>query len=284
MTPATVGPSDSAHAPAWARLLRAANPGPMTLDGTNTWLLRASAADRVIVVDPGPALPGHLAAIEAYGEAALIVLTHWHPDHSDSAAGLGAHLGVPVRAFDPKWCVGGPPLTDGETLNVNGLRVHVRHTPGHTADSLSLHVERGEHGEAAVLTGDTVLGRGTTVVLWPDGDLGSYLASLDLLAEYGDLPVLPGHGPTLPSVRAAAEQYRAHREQRLEQVRAALENGATGAMDIVKIVYAEVDRSVWPAAEATVRAQLEYLGVPADRSKGVSDREHIDTVRELGEP
>lgn len=278
MTPATVGPSDSAHAPAWARLLRAENPGPMTLDGTNTWLLRAAESDRVTVVDPGPDLPGHLDAIAAYGEAALIVLTHWHPDHTQSAAALGERLGVPVRAKDPAWCFGGAPLADDETLNESGLTVRVRHTPGHTADSLSLFVE---HDEPAVLTGDTVLGRGTTVVLWPDGNLGAYFASLDLLAAYGDVPVLPGHGPTLPSVKAAAEQYRAHREQRLDQVRAALEKGATTALDIVKIVYADVDRSVWPAAEATVKAQLDYLGVEQVRP---SDREHIDRVMELGEP
>ncbi|GIG63861.1 MBL fold metallo-hydrolase [Phytomonospora endophytica] len=277
MTPATVGPSDGAHAPAWARLLRAANPGPMTLDGTNTWLLRATAADRVTVVDPGPVLPEHLDAIAAHGEAALIVLTHWHPDHTESAAALGERLGVPVRARDPRWCFGGEPLADGETLNESGLNLRVRHTPGHTADSLSLFADEPE---PAVLTGDTVLGRGTTVVLWPDGNLTDYFASLDLLAAYGDVPVLPGHGPTLPSVKAAAEQYRAHREQRLDQVRAALDKGATSALDIVEIVYADVDRSVWPAAEATVKAQLEYLGIEQDQR----DREHIDRVMELGEP
>lgn len=278
MTPATVGPSDSAHAPAWARLLRAANPGPMTLDGTNTWLLRDAGSARVTIVDPGPDLPEHLDAIADHGEAALIVLTHWHPDHTQSAAALGERLGVPVRAKAPEWCFGGKPLAEGETLNESGLTIRVRHTPGHTADSLSLFVE---HDEPAVLTGDTVLGRGTTVVLWPDGNLGAYFASLDLLAAYGDVPVLPGHGPTLPSVKAAAERYRAHREQRLEQVRAALEKGATTALDIVMIVYADVDRSVWPAAEATVRAQLEYLGV---EQEPLSDREHIDRVMELGEP
>ncbi|HEY1175070.1 MAG TPA: MBL fold metallo-hydrolase [Phytomonospora sp.] len=282
MTPATVGPSDDgAHAPAWARLLRAANPGPMTLDGTNTWLLRATPGDRVTIVDPGPDLPAHLDAIAAHGEAALIVVTHWHPDHTESAAALGERLGVPVRATDPRWCFGGGALADGETLNESGLSIRVRHTPGHTADSLSLFVDGPE---PAVLTGDTVLGRGTTVVLWPDGNLTDYFASLDLLAAYGDVPVLPGHGPTLPSVKAAAEHYRAHREQRLDQVRAALEKGATSAPDIVKIVYADVDRSVWPAAEATVKAQLEYLGIPLDRPEGVSDREHIDRVMELGEP
>lgn len=275
MTPATSAHPEAPHAPDWARLLRAHNPGPMTLDGTNTWVLRAPGSPTAILVDPGPGLPDHLAAITAEEGIALIVTTHWHPDHTDAAAALGAELDVPVRAWDPKWCAnGGEPLRDGETLNEAGLPLIVRHTPGHTGDSVCL------VGADAVLTGDTVLGRGTTVVLWPDGDLTSYFASLDLLEALGDRSVLPGHGPTLPSLAQICGAYRTHREQRLNQVRAALDAGAKEPIDVVRTVYAEVDRSVWPAAEATVRAQLEYLR----RGQDHRDREHNDPGKELGGP
>jgi glyoxylase-like metal-dependent hydrolase (beta-lactamase superfamily II) len=114
-------------------------------------------------------------------------------------------------------------------------------------------------GESVVLTGDTILGRGTTVVAYPDGDLGHYLASLRLLEELGALPVLPGHGPPLADCATAARFYLAHRLGRLEQVREARDNGAETAEDVVATVYADVDRSLWPAAQWSVRAQLAYL-------------------------
>jgi glyoxylase-like metal-dependent hydrolase (beta-lactamase superfamily II) len=110
-----------------------------------------------------------------------------------------------------------------------------------------------------VLTGDTILGRGSTVVAWPDGNLRDYLASLRTLAALGDLPVLPGHGPVLPSVARAATSYLEHRLERLEQVRRALSAGASSPREVVALVYADVDRALWPAAELSVRAQLEYL-------------------------
>jgi glyoxylase-like metal-dependent hydrolase (beta-lactamase superfamily II) len=110
-----------------------------------------------------------------------------------------------------------------------------------------------------VLTGDTVLGRGTTVVAHPDGVLADYLASLRRLRELGDVTVLPGHGPELPSAGAAAAEYLAHREARLHQVRAAVDAGAADAESIVRTVYADVDPSLWSAATLSVRAQLRYL-------------------------
>src|SRR5690606_22570776 len=123
-------------------------------------------------------------------------------------------------------------------------------------DSVSFHVAGDE---PAVFTGDTILGRGSTAVLWPDGDLGDYLDSLDRLRECGPIPVLPGHGPVRPDCAAAADEYLAHRRERLDQVRAAVASGADTARAVVEIVYADVDRSVWPAAELTVQAQLAYL-------------------------
>lgn len=256
--------------PEWATLLRAPNPGVMTLDGTNTWLLRAPGAAYGVLVDPGPADEGHLAAIAALGPIGLVLITHGHPDHTEGSPRLHELLdGVPVRAVDPAYSIAAPPLTgDGPGGNGPGgvelggdgcgLSIRLVPTPGHTADSICLLVER--EGRQVVLTGDTILGRGTTVVAHPDGHLGDYLASLELLSTYRGIPALPGHGPALADCGAAADFYLAHRRARLDQVRAALDEGAETAAEVVAKVYADVDRSLWWAAEWSVRAQLEYLG------------------------
>ena len=205
-----------------AAVLLAPNPGPMTLDGTNTWVLRAPGETACVVVDPGPLVEEHLAAVAACGPVAEVLLTHGHADHSEGAARLRELTGAPVRALDPAHRLGSEGLGEGDVVAAEGLEVHVLATPGHTSDSLSFVVPR----DAAVLTGDTVLGRGTTVVAHPDGRLGPYLE---------------------------------HRRQRLDQVRGALDAGAGTAREVVERVYADVDPVLWPAAELSVRAQLEYL-------------------------
>jgi glyoxylase-like metal-dependent hydrolase (beta-lactamase superfamily II) len=258
-----------------AAVLLAPNPGPMTLDGTNTWLLRGPGQEGCVVVDPGPDDPGHLAAAAAAGRVELILLTHGHPDHSAGAAALHRLTNAPVRALDPTHRLGSEGLAAGDVLALLGLELRVLPTPGHTSDSLSFLLTGDERGAAptpptalatgpAVLTGDTILGRGTTVVAHPDGRLGDYLDSLRLLRELGETTVLPGHGPELPAAGAAAEHYLAHRRTRLEQVRRALvDAGVTAAeadaADVVRRVYADTDRALWPAAELSVRAQLDYL-------------------------
>jgi glyoxylase-like metal-dependent hydrolase (beta-lactamase superfamily II) len=115
----------------------------------------------------------------------------------------------------------------------------------------------------ALLTGDTVLGRGTTVVAYPDGRLADYLDSLarleELVASRGLVDLLPGHGPALSRPLEVVQFYRRHRAERLEQVRAALDAGARTPRQVVERVYADVPHEVWPAAELSVRAQLDYL-------------------------
>lgn len=239
-----------------ASVLLEDNPGSMTLDGTNTWLLRAPSAATSIVVDPGYEDPEHLARVVDAGPVALILITHEHPDHAQGAPWLAARVDAPVRAFDPVLCAGAPPLRDGEVVEEAGLSVRVLHTPGHTDDSVCLHVTHD--GAAAVLTGDTILGRGTTVI----SALGPYLTTLRRLTELpAGTVALPGHGQELPDVAAVAGEYLAHREQRLDQVRAALaELGPEAtARQVVEVVYADVDRSLWGPAEWSVQAQLEYL-------------------------
>lgn len=245
--------------PDWVTLLRAPNPGPMTLDGTNTWLLAPPGGTDLIVVDPGPADEGHLARIAAHGPVRYVLVTHGHPDHTAGSARLSELLGgVPVLAADPAHCHGGPPLTADTPLGDDGLRVELLPTPGHTADSVCLLVGRG--AERVVLTGDTILGRGTTVVAHPDGDLSDYLDSLARLTAYREIPALPGHGPALADCGVAADHYLAHRRARLDQVRQAVAEGATTPTEVVARVYADVDRALWWAAELSVRAQLEHLG------------------------
>ncbi|WP_446211754.1 MBL fold metallo-hydrolase [Micromonospora sp. IBSANI012] len=260
--------------PGWVTLLRAPNPGPMTLDGTNTWVLRVPGGEYAVVVDPGPADEEHLAAIAAHGPVGFVLITHRHPDHTEGSARLRDLLGgVHVLAADPAHTIGGEPLTDaGEPFGGFGLKIHLLNTPGHTADSVCFLVEHGD--ERVVLTGDTILGRGTTVVAHPDGHLGDYLTSLELLSTYRGIPALPGHGPALADCGAAAEFYLAHRRARLDQVRQAVAEGATTAPEVVARVYADVDRSLWWAAEWSVRAQLEYLGFASRESgTGVTELE-----------
>ena len=243
-----------------AAVLLAPNPGPMTLEGTNSWVLRAPGSARCVVVDPGPLDEGHLVALAAAGPVAVVLLTHGHADHAEGAARLAELTGAPVRALDAAHRLGEHGLDGGDVVAEAGLEVRVLATPGHTADSLSLVLAD------AVLTGDTVLGRGTTVVAHPEGVLGDYLHSLERLRELGDRTVLPGHGPELPAAAEAAERYLAHRRQRLEQVAAAVADGATTVRAVLEAVYADVDRALWPAAELSVRAQLAHLGVAVDAS------------------
>jgi glyoxylase-like metal-dependent hydrolase (beta-lactamase superfamily II) len=240
--------------PEWATLVRAPNPGPMTLDGTNSWIIRPPGSRAAMVVDPGPLDEPHLAALTRCGPVDRVLLTHGHADHVEGVARLLQLLG----GADLVGGARGDPAVDGAAYPLGDLVVRVLITPGHTADSVSYLVEVAG-APAAVLTGDTILGRGTTVVAWPDGDLGDYLVSLRRLAGLGPLPVLPGHGPPLADCAAAARYYLRHRLARLDQVRAARANGALTPRQVVELVYADVDPQLWPAAEWSVRAQFAYL-------------------------
>ncbi|MFC8837916.1 MBL fold metallo-hydrolase [Streptomyces griseoincarnatus] len=252
--------------PATARAVNvlAPNPSAMTLDGTNTWILSEPDSDLAVVVDPGPLDDGHLrhvigTAEQAGKRVALTLLTHGHPDHAEGAARFAELTGAKVRALDPALRLGDEGLAAGDAVTVGGLELRVVPAPGHTADSLCFHLP----ADRAVLTGDTVLGRGTTVVAHPDGRLGDYLDTLrrlrSLTVDDGVHTVLPGHGPVLDDAQGAVEYYLAHRAHRLAQVETAVEDGHRTPPEVVAHVYADVDRSLWPAAELSVRAQLEYL-------------------------
>lgn len=243
-----------------ARCLREDNPGHMTLDGTNTWVLREPGGERSIVVDPGELDQRHLdAVLAAAAPVAVVLVTHRHHDHTAGAARFAEMAECAVRGMDAEQCIDGEPLRDGEVVEVDGLAIQVVFTPGHTADSICLLLD----AERALLTGDTVLGRGTSVVAHPDGVLASYLESLDrmlALVDAGQVTrLLPGHGPVIEDARAVLEGYVSHRRERLDQVRAAVAAGAVTARGVVESVYADVDPILWPAAEMSVAAQLDYL-------------------------
>lgn len=256
------------------RCVLAPNADLMTLDGTNTWVLREPGARRSVVVDPGPSIHSHLDAVAAVaGEVGVVLLTHHHLDHAEAAREFAERVGCGVRALDPAYRLGSEGLGEGDVVAVDGLEIHVVATPGHTSDSLSFLLS----AEGAVLTGDTVLGRGTTVVAHPDGRLGAYLDSLDrlhaLAAAHEVRTIWPGHGPVIDDALGALDYYIAHRKERLAQVEEAVaslravphpEGIATDELPrrVVEIVYQDVDPVLWGAAELSVRAQLAYL---ADR-------------------
>ncbi|KDN16349.1 MBL fold metallo-hydrolase [Amycolatopsis rifamycinica] len=235
-----------------ASVLLENNPSSMTLEGTNSWVLRATPSSPAVVVDPGYRDLEHLERLASVAPVELVLLTHHHPDHAEGAPWFAERVGAPVRAFDPSLCVDAGSFTDGEVISAGGLSLRVLHTPGHTDDSVSLVLD------GQVLTGDTILGRGTTVL----HDLGDYLRSLRKLIELPEGTVgLPGHGPELLDLPATARAYLAHREQRLDQVRSALKTLGADATprQVVEVVYADVDRALWAPAEWSVQAQLDYL-------------------------
>lgn len=264
----TAAPWQSGQVSPHAYCVLAPNPGPMTLDGTNTWVVMAPDGDEAIVVDPGPLDEAHLAEVlrvvaERGGRVTETILTHGHLDHSEAGPRFGELTGSRVRAVGR----GHDDLVDGDVVSAAGVDLRVVATPGHTSDSISFALE----ADHALLTGDMILGRGTTVVAHPDGELAAYLDSLErikALTGGGEVTsILPGHGPVVPDAAAMVEFYRLHRAERLDQVRAALADGAAHEDDpvegVLRRVYAQVPEAVWPAARLSIRAQLDYLAFPA---------------------
>lgn len=257
-----------------ARCVLAPNPGLMTLDGTNTWLIAEPGSVTAVVIDPGPQDEGHLQRIVdvAAGRGqriSEIVLTHRHDDHSAGAPRLAELTGAPVHALDPAHRLGSEGLAAGDVIDSSGCELRVITTPGHTSDSVCLHLA----ADNIVLTGDTVLGRGTAVIA-DDGSLSDYLASLRelraLADETGLSSLLPGHGPLLASPERVLDFYLTHRAERLDEVRAALAAGDRTPAEIVARVYADVDRALWRSAQVSVRAQLRYLRDHGELPPGVT--------------
>jgi glyoxylase-like metal-dependent hydrolase (beta-lactamase superfamily II) len=239
----------------------APNPSGMTLDGTNTYVVGAPGSGQAVVVDPGPADASHLAAVEAVladrdARVVAVLVTHHHGDHAEAAAPWSAYFGAPVGAGSA--AVAGPAgqvLAPGERRALAGTTIGVVATPGHTHDHLAFRLESG-----AVLVGDHVLGRGTSVVTHPEGDVVAYLESLRRVHDLGPSALYCGHGPELTEDPAAVlDFYAAHRAYREAQLVDALAAGPQTVDELVATVYAAVPQQLWPAAAQSTRATLAKL-------------------------
>ena len=231
----------------------APNPGPFTLEGTNTWIVGRGPS---VIIDPGPRDGGHVRSVinEAVGVEAIL-LTHHHPDHAEAAAQLAGATGASVRAFHPQQGERG--LRAGDFIQVGPMRLRVLHTPGHSADHLAYYLE----GDESLFTGDAVLGRGTSAVDPPDGDMSAYVHSLHAMRNLAPRVIYPGHGPVVFDAPVKLNEYIAHRTRRESQVLAALAGGAATAEEMVPIVYAGegLHPSMVPVAARSVLAHLLKL-------------------------
>jgi glyoxylase-like metal-dependent hydrolase (beta-lactamase superfamily II) len=231
------------------RRVVAPNPGPYTGPGTNTWLVEAGPVTAVI--DPGPDDAGHLDAIQRAlkgSPVAVVLVTHAHPDHLPLAQRLATLHGVSVRRF--------PELADGDVVRAGNLNLTALHTPGHSADHLCFWMA----GDGALFTGDLVLGRGSSMVTYPEGDVAAYLRSLDRVIALRPHILFPGHWEPVTDAVRKLEEYREHRLDREAQVRAALARGKGTARELTVRVYGkEVGEELLGAAEMTMRAHLKKL-------------------------
>ncbi len=238
--------------------VRAPNPSPMTLTGTNTYLVRTSR-ESLLVVDPGPLIEKHVDAIlatadELGAKIGTILVTHGHPDHAPAAAPLSRRTGAPVWAHAYAKFPVDRVLEDSERLEFDDATIDVIDAPGHAVDHLVFALAQ----ERTLFTGDVVLGTGTVVVAPPGGAMRPYQRTLDrLLAEHGDAAAIyGGHGERIDDPKAKLIEYIEHRKMRERQLIGALEAGPATIPMLVEKIYAGIDARLWPAA---ARQMLAYL-------------------------
>ena len=229
----------------------APNAGLRELEGTNTWIVgRWPAA----VIDPAVDEPGHLREVlDVAGRIDAILLTHDHPDHAPGARTLESQTGASIHAVRP--AEGMERLRDGQILRMPGVALTAVATPGHSPDHVAFFLEDGR----CLFTGDAVLGRGTSVIDPPEGDLTHYLRSLQRMKELAPRTILPGHGPVVLDAVAKLDEYLEHRAMREEQVLAGLADGPRGVEELVPAIYGEYPAELHPLAARSVLAQLLKL-------------------------
>ena len=250
-----------------SRVLRvlAPNPSPLTLEGTNSYLIFAGA--RAIAIDPGPPIDAHVEALVAAAAAnaatiAAIAVTHGHPDHAPAAAMLRARTNAPVyghanATFPVDRVVGEGARIDIADAGGEIASLHVIDAPGHARDHLVFSYAR----ERALFTGDVVIGFGTIVIAPPHGDMRAYQRTLARLRdEHGDArTIYGGHGAAISDPRAKLDEYIAHRERRETEILTELAIGERTIPELVAAIYANVARVLWPAAARQVLAYLIAL-------------------------
>ena len=239
-------------------LIRAENPGPFTLSGTNTWIL---GRDPCWIVDPGPALDEHVAAVVAEagrrGGAAGIALTHGHADHSEAVPALAAATGAPVAAM--AYSGAAVRLADGDAF---GPLTAIA-TPGHAPDHLAF------VAGTACFTGDAVLGQGSVFVAPDPGALRGYLAALERLRAFELDLLCPGHGPAVEDPQAKLGEYIAHRLDRERRLLEALGDGLRGVDELLARVWDDAPQALRPAAAVTLAAHLDKLAEEGRLPEGV---------------
>lgn len=236
------------------------NSSPMTLTGTNTWIISEPGCSFCAVVDPGPESSAHLEKIVVTCKnlgltIGTILITHEHSDHDEAAPHLSRLTGASTHSRKKGNLVEGP-----FTVPVDGPQMHIVSLPGHSSDSVGIVVPAG----GIMLTGDMIFRQSSTVICAPDGVLADYLESLQRLrsvvGQQGVTRLLPGHGPTIDNPLECIDLAIAHRLARLDQVRRALVSGvAADSASVVAAVYADVDPCLRSAAQWSVQAQLKYL-------------------------
>ena len=241
--------------------LRAHNASPMTLDGTNGYIVRVGPG-ALVAIDPGPVDDAQrdaflAAARDANASYAAILVTHGHPDHYPGAAPLAAATGAPVWAHPDARFPHDRALAEGDRLTFGDATLTVLHAPGHARDHLVFVL----NDEQALFTGDVVIGTGTVVVAPPGGEMRTYQRTLHRLRDdYGDAAAIyGGHGPEMRDARAKLDEYIAHREQRERQIVDALAAGPATIPQLVERIYAGVDKRLWPAAARQILAYLLAL-------------------------
>jgi len=239
-------------------LVRAPNPGPLTLSGTNSWLI---GRDPAFLIDPGPLVSGHLerlrAAIEARGGLGGIALTHDHGDHSESVAAVRAEHRAPVAAARGEAEVA---LADGARFGP----LQAISAPGHAPDHYCF------IGAGACFSGDAVLGEGSVMLSPHAGALRDYLSALARLASREDFSVLcPGHGPVVGDGHAKLREYIEHRAERERRLKLALEEGRRSVEELLDSAWSEVPAVLRPAARATLASHLDKLALEGELPAGV---------------
>jgi glyoxylase-like metal-dependent hydrolase (beta-lactamase superfamily II) len=244
----------------WVKTVVAANPGPLTLDGTRTYILGPAPC---VVIDPGPDLADHLDAVEVtLGtlDVQALCVTHYHADHAAGAADLILRLAAPLAAtpesaeraaLDPPDL----PLVPGSTLSFGGGHLEIVPAPGHCADHVCFHWPQAR----ALFAGDVVLGEGTSMIAPPEGDMAAYMSTLERLAGLDLSIIYPGHGPEITEPAERLDEYIAHRLKREQQVLDALTAGADTPAEIRTLVYGDLDPRLFGAAEGSVLAHLAKL-------------------------